>query len=89
MKQDRDQANRMSGIKRKSGMQQLKEWEGVKATYPKTKARNKLLKKTLRRFPMESETTRCAAFECDEPATGAGWTCRRQERRCQSHAHHL
>jgi hypothetical protein len=88
-KQDRDQAKKMAGIKRKSGMHQLKEWAGVPATYPKTKARNKVLKKTLRRFPMESEATRCAAFECDEPATGAGWTCRRQERRCQAHAHHL
>jgi hypothetical protein len=37
-------------------MQPLKEWAGVKATYPKKKARTKVLKKTLRRFPMESET---------------------------------
>ena len=32
-KQDRDQATKMAGIKRKSGMQPLKEWVGVKAPY--------------------------------------------------------
>ena len=37
---------------------------------------------------MVSEAARCAAFDCDEPATATGWTCRRQERRCQAHAHH-
>ena len=78
-KHDRDQANKMAGIKKKSGMQPLKEWEGVKATYPKTKARNKVLKKTLRisRLPMESETATSPAFECDEPPTAAPWTCTR------------
>ena len=58
----------MAGIKRKSGIQPLKEWAGTKATYPKKKAGNKVLKKPLCRFPMESGAARCAAFDCDEPA---------------------
>ena len=79
----------MAWIKRKSGMQPLKEWAGTKATYSKKKAGNKVLRKTLCRFPMVSETARCAAFDCDEPAAAKGWTCKRQERRCQAHAHHM
>ena len=58
-KQERDHANKMAGIKRKSGMQPLREWTRNKTkTYPKKRARNKVLRKTLRRSPMVSEAAR-------------------------------